>query len=92
MKKVYLYLIAFVWTVTLVAAPVIYAAGVSEGLIAQGIAKINAGQYSEALELLEKETIMLDDIDRIITEHEEQEAVAAGTSDSDQSSGEAAQQ
>ena len=54
MKKVYLYLIAFIWTVVLLAAPALYAADGSEVYIAQGIVKINAGQYSEALELLEK--------------------------------------
>jgi tetratricopeptide (TPR) repeat protein len=54
MKRAYLYLIAFISVVMLVAAPVLYAAGVSEGYTAQGIVKINAGQYSEALELLEK--------------------------------------
>jgi tetratricopeptide (TPR) repeat protein len=40
--------------VVLLTAPVLYAAEKSEVYIAQGIVKINAGQYSEALELLEK--------------------------------------
>ncbi len=54
MKRIYFYLIVLVWAVALLAAPALYAAGESEVYIAQGIAKINAGQYSEALELLEK--------------------------------------
>jgi cell division protease FtsH len=40
-----------------------------------------------ALELLEKETIMLEDIDNIITEHSKQEAVVAETAGEDQASG-----
>jgi hypothetical protein len=54
MEKVYPYLLILITAVLLTAAPASYAAETYELYIAQGIEKINAGNYDEALDILKK--------------------------------------